>query len=69
MHYPAEAGRELHAVYQLLSITHNRRLHMEATAPDADPHIPSLVGVYPTCDWHDARPGTSSASSSTAIRR
>jgi NADH-quinone oxidoreductase subunit C len=53
VHYPAEAGRELHAVYELLSITHNRRVRLEVSAPDSDPHIPSLVGVYPTCDWHE----------------
>jgi NADH-quinone oxidoreductase subunit C len=53
VHYPAEAGSELHAVYHLLSITHNRRLRLEVTAPDTDPHIPSLVAVYPTCDFHE----------------
>jgi NADH-quinone oxidoreductase subunit C len=53
VHYPAEPGGELHAVYHLLSITHNRRLRLEVTAPDADPHIPSLVTVYPTCDFHE----------------
>jgi NADH-quinone oxidoreductase subunit C len=53
VHYPAEAGQELHAVYHLLSIRHNRRLRLEVTAPDADPHVPSLVGVYPTCDFHE----------------
>jgi len=53
VHYPEEPGRELHAVYHLLSITHNRRVRVEVTAPDADPHIPSLVGVYPTNDWHE----------------
>ena len=53
VHYPDETGRELHAVYHLLSITHNRRLRLEVTAPDADPHVPSLVGVYPTCNWHE----------------
>jgi len=53
VHYPAEPGTELHAVYHLLSITHNRRLRLEVTAPDADPHIPSLVSVYPTCDFHE----------------
>ncbi len=52
-HYPADAGTELHAVYHLLSITHNRRLRLEVTAPDADRHIPSLIDVYPTCDWHE----------------
>ncbi|HWG60607.1 MAG TPA: NADH-quinone oxidoreductase subunit C [Streptosporangiaceae bacterium] len=53
VHYPADAGRELHAVYHLLSITHNRRLRVEVTAPDADPHMPSVVEIYPTCDWHE----------------
>jgi NADH-quinone oxidoreductase subunit C len=53
VHYLDDAGRELHAVYHLLSITHNRRVRLEVTAPDADPHIPSLVGVYPTCNWHE----------------
>jgi NADH-quinone oxidoreductase subunit C len=53
VHYPADADRELHAVYHLLSITHNRRVRLEVSVPDADPHIPSLVGVYPTCNWHE----------------
>ena len=46
-------GRELHAVYHLLSMTHNRRIRLEVTCPDADPHIPSVVAVYPTNDWHE----------------
>jgi NADH-quinone oxidoreductase subunit C len=53
VHYPADTGGELHAVYNLLSITHNRRVRLEVAAPDSDPHIPSLVDVYPTCDWHE----------------
>jgi NADH-quinone oxidoreductase subunit C len=52
-HYPHEAGRELHALYHLLSITNNRRLRLEVTCPDADPHLPSVVEVYPTADWHE----------------
>lgn len=53
VHYPDDAGRELHAHYPLMSITHNRRVQLEVTCPDADPHIPSLFSVYPTCDWHE----------------
>jgi NADH-quinone oxidoreductase subunit C len=53
VHYPNETGRELHAVYPLMSITHNRRIRVEVTAADADPHIPSLFGVYPATDWHE----------------
>ena len=53
VHFPADAGRELHAVYPFLSITHNRRLRVEVTCPDDDPHIPSIVSVYPANDWHE----------------
>jgi NADH-quinone oxidoreductase subunit C len=53
VHYPDEAGRELHAVYHLTSITHNRRLRLEVSVPDADPHVPSVTGVYPSANWHE----------------
>ncbi|MET8156483.1 NADH-quinone oxidoreductase subunit C [Sphaerisporangium sp. NPDC005289] len=53
VHYPDETGAELHAVYHLCSITHNRRIRVEASCPDADPHIPSTVSLYPTHDWHE----------------
>ena len=53
VHYPNDIGRELHAVYHLLSITHNRRIRVEVAVPDSDPHIPSLVALYPTNDWHE----------------
>lgn len=53
VHYPEDKGRELHAVYPFLSITHNRRLRVEVTAADANPHIPSIVGIYPSNDWHE----------------
>jgi NADH-quinone oxidoreductase subunit C len=53
VHYPNQIGRELHAVYHLLSITHNRRIRLEVSVPDADPHVPSLYPVYPTNDWHE----------------
>jgi len=53
VHYPADTGRELHAVYHLLSMTHNRRIRVEVSVSDGDPHVPSLVGIYPTADWHE----------------
>ncbi|GAD86216.1 NADH-quinone oxidoreductase subunit C [Nocardia asteroides NBRC 15531] len=53
VHYPDDEGRELHAAYHLMSITHNRRIRLEVSAPDANPHIPSLFSVYPTIDWHE----------------
>lgn len=53
VNYPADKGAELHAVYNLMSMTHNRRIRLEVTCPDADPHIPSLVAIYPAADWHE----------------
>jgi NADH-quinone oxidoreductase subunit C len=53
VHFPEEQGRELHAVYHFLSITHNRRIRVEVTTSDADRHIPSIVQIYPTADWHE----------------
>ena len=53
VHYPDDKGAELHAVYHLLSMTYNRRIRLEVSMPDADPHVPSLVPVYPTNDWHE----------------
>ncbi|MGW2257953.1 NADH-quinone oxidoreductase subunit C [Streptomyces sp. NPDC004749] len=53
VHFPGDQGRELHAVYHLRSLTHGRLIRLEVSAPDADPHVPSLVEVYPTNDWHE----------------
>jgi NADH-quinone oxidoreductase subunit C len=53
VHYPDDLGRELRAVYHLLSITHNRRIRLEVSTPDSDRHIPSVVEVYPSADWHE----------------
>ena len=53
VHYPEDKGRELHAVYPLLSMTHNRRIRLEVSAPDKDPHIPSLVEVWAGNNWHE----------------
>ena len=53
VHYPNDAGRELSAVYHLVSITHNRRLRLEVSTPDSDRHIPSITPVYPAANWHE----------------
>ena len=54
VNYPEDAGRELHVVYHLMSITHgSRRIRVETTAPDTDPHVPSVVATYPAADWHE----------------
>ncbi len=53
VHFPDDAGAELRAVTHLQSITHGRRIRLETSCPDADPHVPSLFSVYPTTDWHE----------------
>lgn len=53
VHYPEDAGRELHAVYPLLSMTHNRRIRLEVSVPDSDPHIPTLVEIWAGNNWHE----------------
>lgn len=53
VHYPQQTGAELHSVYHLLSITHNRRVRLEVTCPEEDPHIPSIVATYPHADFHE----------------
>ncbi len=53
VHYPGDTGRELHAVFHFTSMTHNRRIRVEVSVPDADPHLPSLTLIYPATDWHE----------------
>jgi NADH-quinone oxidoreductase subunit C len=53
VHFPEDTGRELQAVYHLVSMTHNRRVRLVAACPDDDPHVPSVFAVYPTADWHE----------------
>src|SRR5690606_10596855 len=41
------------AVYQLLSIRHNRRLRVRAFAPDEPPRLPSLVSIWNSANWYE----------------
>lgn len=53
VHYPHDTGHELHAVYHFMSVTHNRNLRLETSAPEEDPKIPSIVDIYPGNNWHE----------------
>lgn len=53
VHYPEDAGAELHAVYYLLSYTHNRRIMLEVACSDENPHIDSVTPVYPMVNFHE----------------
>ena len=67
---PSDDGRELHAVYQLLSITHNRRIRARGRLPRRRPAhaVGHRRSTRPTTGT-SARPTTSSGSSSTATPR
>jgi NADH-quinone oxidoreductase subunit C len=43
----------LHSVYHLTSLTYRRRIRLEVAVSTEDPHVPSVVSVYPTADWHE----------------
>jgi NADH-quinone oxidoreductase subunit C len=51
--YGPEVPQRLHSVYHLLSMTYRRRIRLEVAVDVADPHVPSVVEVYPTADWHE----------------
>ncbi|AKK10622.1 NADH-quinone oxidoreductase subunit C [Corynebacterium uterequi] len=53
VHYPADADADLHAVYHLLSVTHNRRIRLEVCVPTEDPHVPTATGIYPGVNYHE----------------
>ena len=54
VHYPADKGRELHAVYHLQSMTHNRRIRLEVSAaPTPTRTSRRWSPTYPTADWHE----------------
>ena len=68
VHYPKMTGREMHVVYDLLSMTHNRRIRLEVALADPGqedvartghsnvnllPHVPSIVSVYPHVDFQE----------------
>ena len=46
-------GERLHVAYHLTSMTYRRRIRLEVSVTDADPHLPSVVRVYPTADWQE----------------
>ncbi len=51
--YGVDVPQRLHAVYHLLSMTYRRRVRLEVVVGVDDPHVPSILEVYPTADWHE----------------
>jgi NADH-quinone oxidoreductase subunit C len=48
-------GREprFEVVYHLFSFRHFHRLCLKVGAPEADPVVPSLTGLFPTANWQE----------------
>ena len=55
--YGVDVPQRMHVVYHLTSMTYRRRVRLEVAldVPDSggDPHVPSVVEVYPTADWQE----------------
>ena len=39
--------------YHLFSMEHRHRLRVKVGVPQDDPHVPSVVQLYPTANWHE----------------
>ncbi|HET9257725.1 MAG TPA: NADH-quinone oxidoreductase subunit C [Pseudonocardiaceae bacterium] len=51
--YGTEVSQRLHVVYHLTSMTYRRRIRLEVAVDVGDAHVPSVVEIYPTADWHE----------------
>ena len=40
-------------VYSLLSLEHNARFTLKVRVPEEQPKVPTVVGVWPTANWHE----------------
>jgi NADH-quinone oxidoreductase subunit C len=40
-------------VYSLLSLSRNTRLHLKVQLPGEHPRVPTVIGVWPTANWHE----------------
>ena len=39
--------------YELYSMAHHHRARLKVGLPADDPHVPSVVAMFPTADWHE----------------
>ena len=52
--HPLRDGRRYAVVYQLLSLTHNRRLRLRVWCPDdAEPTVDSVTGIWASANWFE----------------
>ncbi len=48
-----DASTRFVAVYHLLSHEHNQRLRLKVPLDNETPEIESVVGIWPTANWHE----------------
>ncbi|SNR69965.1 NADH dehydrogenase subunit C [Haloechinothrix alba] len=48
-----DVPQRLHSTYHLTSMTYRRRIRLEVCVDVDDPHVPSIVDVYPAADWQE----------------
>jgi NADH-quinone oxidoreductase subunit C len=52
--HPLRDGRRYAVAYQLLSLTHNRRLRLRVWCPDdAEPTVDSVTGIWASANWFE----------------
>ncbi|HEY9415649.1 MAG TPA: NADH-quinone oxidoreductase subunit C [Pseudonocardia sp.] len=51
--YGEDVVDRLHSVYHLTSMTFRRRIRLEVAVSVENPHLQSVVSVYPTADWQE----------------
>jgi len=51
-YWPEQAPR-FHIVYQLNSLSHNRRISLRVPVDGNAPIIPTVESVYPNANWHE----------------
>jgi len=51
--YGEGVAQRLHVAYHLTSMTYRRRIRLEVALDVDDPHVQSVVDVYPTADWQE----------------
>ncbi|TMQ74322.1 MAG: NADH-quinone oxidoreductase subunit C [Candidatus Eisenbacteria bacterium] len=40
-------------IYHLLSLEHTCRITLKVRVHEAEPHVPTVIGVWPTANWHE----------------
>jgi NADH-quinone oxidoreductase subunit C len=51
--YPGHDGPRFAVVYNVYSIPRHDRLRVKVYVQESDPHVPTVVGVYGTANWHE----------------